>query len=37
MLFTLNEEISSLDREIRQAHRTDETSLKLAEVPASVR
>ncbi len=33
MLFTLNEEISSLDRAIRQVHRADDTSLKLAEVP----
>lgn len=33
MLFTLNDEISALDKAIRQAHRADETSLRLAEVP----
>lgn len=33
VLFTLNDEISALDKAIRQAHRADETSLKLAQVP----
>jgi transposase len=33
MLFALNDEILALDKAIRQVHRADETSLKLAEVP----
>ncbi|MGE0150590.1 MAG: IS110 family transposase [Parvibaculaceae bacterium] len=33
MLFALNGEISGLDKAIRQVHRADETSRKLAEVP----
>lgn len=33
MLFAVNDEISTLDKAIRQVHRADETSQKLAEVP----